>query len=100
LNGVFIKPNSLPVVPVREGRKQRPGCTSINEATFENVTAEDSLNIDANTDNETAVEETGKPASKRKKKKQEGLSQEPQVECNLKSYCDTLKNIRELQAFS
>jgi hypothetical protein len=22
------------------------------------------------------------------------------VECNLKSYCDTLKNIRELQAFS
>jgi hypothetical protein len=84
---------------------------SLNQATYENVAAEDYLNIDAEIETEAAIEETddiienhrqGKEQKddEKEEEEEEGSSQEPIVECKLKSYHSALKNIRELQEFS
>jgi hypothetical protein len=80
---------------------------SLNQATYENVTAEDYLNIDAEIETEAAIEETDdiienhrQGKEEKDDEKDEGSSQEPIVECKLKSHRSALKNIRELQEFS
>jgi hypothetical protein len=83
---------------------------SLNQATYENIAAEDYVNIDAEIETEAAIEETDdvienhrrgmEEKDDEKEEEEEGSSQEPIVECKLKSYCSALKNIREQQEFS
>jgi hypothetical protein len=84
---------------------------SLDQATYENVAAEDHLNIDAEIETEAAMEETNdiienhregeeEKDDEKEEEEEEGSSQEPIVECKLKSYRSALKNTRELQEFS
>jgi uncharacterized FlaG/YvyC family protein len=77
---------------------------SLNQATHENVAAEDYLNIDTEIETEAAIEETddilenhrqGKEEKddEKEEEEEEGSSQEPTVECKLKSYRRDLKTL-------
>jgi hypothetical protein len=83
---------------------------SLNQATYENVAAEDYLNIDAEIETEAAIEETedilenhrqGKEEKYDEKEEEEegGFSQEPIVECKLKSYRSALKTLGKSRNF-
>jgi hypothetical protein len=70
---------------------------SLNQATYENIAAEDYLNTDAEIETDAAIEETDDIIGNHrqgKDEKEEGSSQEPTVECKLKSYRSAQKNIR------
>jgi hypothetical protein len=72
---------------------------SLNQATYENVAAEDYLNIDAEIETEAAIEKTDdiienhrQGKEEKDDEKEEGSSQEPTVECKLKLYRSALKH--------